>query len=106
MVFTGILSIWFYALYWFYKKDQPKEQADKSDSDVDVASEEGDAPVPNAFANPRARAEEEKLDREEIKNNQAIREMENILKDSNRQNLNKKEVLKMEKKLEKAQMQA
>ena len=105
MIFSGVLSIWFFALYYFYKKDQPKENGEKSDSE-DEAPVADAAPRPNVFANARARAEEEKLDRQEMENNQAIREMENLLKDSNRAGLTKKEVQKMEKKLEKAQMAA
>jgi hypothetical protein len=37
-----------------------------------------------------------------VENNQAIREMEDMLKENNRGNFNKKELLKMEKRLEKA----
>ena len=50
--------------------------------------------------------EEQKLDQQEIENNEMIKELENGLKESNRGNLSKKEIQKMEKKLEKAQMQA
>ena len=46
--------------------------------------------------------EEEKLDRQEIENNETIKQLENMLKDSNRASLTKKELQKMEKRLEKA----
>jgi len=39
-----------------------------------------------------------------MENNEYIKEMENMLKDGNKQNFTKKELQKMEKKLEKAQL--
>ena len=53
----------------------------------------------------RARLEDEKLEQEEMQRNRDIKEIERLLKNQNGE-LTKKEIAKMEKKLEKAQQQA
>ena len=124
LVFCIVLAAWFGGLYFFvYKKgDKKKIKTDEDESEEEKdgqqvsEDEDGDAFIggnePNVVRRrggveaARARAEEEKLDRQEIENNRAIQEMEKMLKDSNRAGLTKKEVQKMEKKLEKCQQQA
>ena len=76
------------------------------DKKSEGSGEASDEDIQLNAAQRRARLEEQKLDQQEIENNEVIKELENGLKDSNRANLSKKEIQKMEKKLEKAQMQA
>ena len=58
----------------------------------------------NAAAARRNRGEEAKLEQQEVERNQHVQQLEHALK--NTAGLTKKEVQKMEKKLEKAQMAA
>ena len=103
-VFLIITVGWFYGLYYVFYLKKEKQKIDDSDSEQDVAEDggqEADEGLPVNRFEARARAEDAKLEQEEMQRNRDINEYERILK--NPGELTKKEVIKMEKKLEKAQ---